>query len=136
MNPPPKKRIPTTPEDWLIHALSDLKLAQLGRGNEGVLHEQVCFHAQQAVEKTLKAVLLFSKIDFPLTHDLEELIDILERAGISLPQEIRDIGILTPYAVETRYPGCWEEITIHDVEEAIRLADMALKWAWEYTKKR
>ena len=44
MNPPPKKRIPTTPEDWLTHAFSDLKLAQLGRENEGVLHEQVCFH--------------------------------------------------------------------------------------------
>ena len=136
MNPPPKKRIPATPEEWLKHAHSDLKLAQLGRRNEGVLHEQVCFHAQQTVEKTLKAVLLFCNIDFPLTHDLEELIDILERAGISLPQEIRDIGTLTPYAVETRYPGCWEEITIHDVEEAIHLAEITLKWAEEYTKKR
>ncbi|MCR4290073.1 MAG: HEPN domain-containing protein [Candidatus Scalindua sp.] len=61
MNPPPEKQILTTPEDWLTHAFSDLKLAQLGRGNEGVLHEQVCFHTQQAVEKTLKAVLLFSQ---------------------------------------------------------------------------
>ncbi len=66
MNPPAKKRTPTTPEDWMIHALSDLKLAQLGKENEDVLHEQICFHTQQAVEKALKAVLLFCKIDFPL----------------------------------------------------------------------
>ncbi|ODS30401.1 MAG: HEPN domain protein [Candidatus Scalindua rubra] len=136
MNQPAKRRTPTTPEDWITHALSDFKLAQLGKENEDVLHEQTCFHTQQAVEKALKAVLLFCKIDFPLTHDLEELIDILEKAGISLPPEIMDIGILTPYAVETSYPGHWEEITMHDVEEAISLAENVLKWTEEYIKKR
>lgn len=44
MNQPVKKRTPTTPEGWMTHALSDLKLAQLGKENEGVLYEQICFH--------------------------------------------------------------------------------------------
>ena len=129
MNPPEKKGVPTSPDEWLKHAVSDLKFAQLGKNEKDILPQQICFHAQQAVEKTIKAVLLFCKIDFPLTHDIEELVDLLTNAGISLPQDIREVGILTPYAVETRYPGYWGEITEHDIDEAIHLAEKAIIWA-------
>lgn len=84
MNQRPKQRVPATSSDWLAHARSDLKLARLGMGQD-VLPEQICFHAQQAVEKSLKAVLLFRRIDFPFTHDLEELIETFEHAGVELP---------------------------------------------------
>ena len=57
MNPPAKKRLMVSPEEWLGHALSDLKLAKLGKEDPDILPEQICFHAQQAVEKTFKAVL-------------------------------------------------------------------------------
>ena len=105
MNPPSRKRFPSTPEEWLSHARSDLILAKLGVEHQDVLYHQICFHAQQAVEKALKAVLLFYRIDFPLTRDIDELIDIFEGAGISPPSHFSDAGSLTPYAVETRYPG-------------------------------
>ena len=85
MNPPEKKRLPSSLEEWLIHAHSDLRLARLGQESNDVLPSQICFHAQQAVEKAFKAVLLFSRVEFPLTHDIEELIDISNQAGISLP---------------------------------------------------
>lgn len=127
-----KKRTPVSPKEWIAHAQSDLNLAQLGKSSHDVLHEQICFHAQQSVEKALKAVLLFRKIDFPLTHDLEELSDILEEAGIPLPSDTLDLGILTPYAIETRYPGHWGELTGQDVDEAISLAEKVLKWAIGY----
>ncbi len=129
MNPPEKKRLPASPEEWLIHAKSDLKLARLGDESKDILPQQICFHAQQAVEKAFKAVLLLYKIDFPLTHDIEELIDIFEESNISLPSEILEAGILTPYAVETRYPGYWDEITKEDVNEAIALAEKVIQWA-------
>ena len=135
MNQQGKKRLPASPEEWLAHAQSDLKLSQLGKDNPEILHEQICFHSQQSVEKALKAVLLFSKIDFPLTHDLEELSYILEGAGIHLPQDILDVGILTPYAVEARYPGYWGELTGQDVDEAITLSERVLKWAAAYITK-
>jgi len=45
------------------------------------------------------------KIDFPLTHDLEQLLELAERAGIPLLEAVQAAGGLTPYAVETRYPG-------------------------------
>ena len=58
MNQKPEKRLPASPEEWLYHALSDYKFAKLGKGGKDILPQQICFHAQQAVEKALKAVLL------------------------------------------------------------------------------
>ncbi len=57
--------VPGSAEDWLRYAKSDLEPARIEKP-EGVLLENLCFHAQQAAEKTLKAVLIFLEIDFPL----------------------------------------------------------------------
>ena len=132
---PDKKRLPGSPEEWLSHATSDLKLAKLGKETPDILRQQTCFHAQQAVEKAIKAVLFSREIDFPLTHDIDELVDILDKVGISLSSELSNAGILTPYAVETRYPGYWGEITDRDVEEAIQLSEQILRWAEEEVSK-
>lgn len=128
MTPPPRKGFLASPIEWLAHARSDLAFARLGL-NQDILPEQICFHAQQAVEKTLKAVLLHEKVDFPFTHDLEVLLDTLHGAGMEVPEELQDVGLLTPYAVETRYPGFWGEIGETDVREAIGLAERVLAWA-------
>ena len=136
MSPPGSKRLPASPDEWLTHAFSDLKLGKLGQKSKGILRQQVCFHAQQAVEKAFKAVLLYRKVDFPLTHDLEELMDILDKAGIPLPSGFEDAGMLTPYAVETRYPGYWDEITKKEVKEAISLAEKIVKWVKKYISKK
>ena len=109
-------------------------MAKLGREDEGIMSEQVCFHAQQAVEKALKAVLLARQVDFPLVHDLEALKDIGQKAGITIPENLLDIDTLTPYAVETRYPGYLEEISEEDVAQAIDLAENFLVWARDQVK--
>ena len=113
---------------WLDHAKNDFKMAKIASGQEGLI-EQICFHAQQAVEKAMKAVLVFHQIDFPFTHDLEQLLVLLERKQIVLPGTLQEIGLLTPYAVETRYPGDWGDITDEDVQKALDLAEKALSWA-------
>ena len=128
MNPPAKRTVEARPERWLEHARSDLALARLG-ARADILPEQLCFHAQQAVEKAFKAVLLHRKVEFPFTHDLSELLDALADAGIEVPESLAEADALTPYAVETRYPGFWGEITEQDVEEAIGLAEEVLRWA-------
>lgn len=130
MNPPAKRSVELQPERWLIHARSDLVLARLGLHRD-VLPEHVCFHAQQAVEKSLKALLLHRRVDFPFTHDLAELLDTMADAGIEVPAEIADADSLTPYAVETRYPGFWGDIAEGDVAEALRLAEAVLRWVEE-----
>ena len=100
---PPKRPLLIDPPAWIISAESDLTLARLGHIQD-VLPEQICFHAQQAVEKAFKAVLISASVEFSLTHDLEELLDIFAEAGIPVPEELLYAGSLTPYAVETRYP--------------------------------
>lgn len=62
-----------------------------------------CFHAQQAVEKALKSVLMAGQVHFRYTHDLEELWNLLVDAGITAPQGIEALRRLSPFAVELRY---------------------------------
>jgi HEPN domain-containing protein len=135
MNLRNKRRAAMTADQWLVHARNDLKLARLGLEHR-VLPELVCFHSQQAAEKALKTVLLHKRIEFPLTHDLEQLLGILREAGVPFPGEVEEIGLLTPYAVETRYPGYCGAITPKDVKEAINAADATLKWAGKLVKRK
>lgn len=120
-----------SPGNWLTHAKSDLKLAKIVREKEDVeiLDEQICFHAQQAAEKALKAVLLFHEISFPFIHDLATMIRLLKDNNISVPEELMDVITLTPYAIETRYPGYSGKITTKDVDDAIDIAKVAITWA-------
>ena len=131
MRPPSKRERPArgTFADWLAHASSDLNLARLARTRDDILVEQVCFHAQQAAEKALKAVLLFRGIEFPLTHDIEQLLELAEIGGVVVPVNLDGAGNLTPYAVEFRYPGHFEEISVGEVDEAISLAAEMVEWA-------
>jgi HEPN domain-containing protein len=61
------------------------------------------FHAQQAVEKLLKALLSYKSIRFPFTHRLLQLADLLEDARNPVPDYAEPLLDLTPYAVEFRY---------------------------------
>ena len=129
MKKPPKNFPPGSPQEWLAHALSDLALARLGINSGEVLPEQVCFHAQQAVEKALKSVLLCNKVSFPLIHDIETLIEIGQQAGMQFPAWADEAATLTPYAVETRYPGYYEDFHDAEVHQALEIAQQAIEWA-------
>ena len=72
---PPKEEV-GTPADWLSLAKADLVHASQPLPPGG-LYSYLCFHAQQAVEKSIKAVLVHHGIDFPKTHNLQVLIDLL-----------------------------------------------------------
>ena len=129
MNPDNEKDTLGSPAQWIIHAESDLRLGRLGADDPSVLREQVCFHAQQAAEKSLKAVLLSRKIEFPYTHDIKGLLKIAETIALVIPPAIQQAALLTPYAVETRYPGDWMDITESDVQEALKTAEHTILWA-------
>lgn len=73
--------------------------------------EVMGFHLQQAAEKLLKALLHVQGIRYRHTHNLGELIHLLERSGQPLPPELDDLRDLTPYATDWRYdfiPGVGE----------------------------
>ncbi len=67
------------------------------------------FHAQQAVEKLLKALLASLQIRYPHTHRLIDLMDLITNAGIVIPSQLEDLRQLTPFAVEFRYDALPEE---------------------------
>jgi HEPN domain-containing protein len=68
------------------------------------------FHAQQAIEKRLKAVLAFRGIDFERTHSIGYLTALLEHHGIDLPDRREQIEELTPWAVAARYEDRFDEV--------------------------
>ncbi len=65
--------------------------------------EVVGFHAQQAVEKSLKAVLAKHRVALRKTHDLQLLIDLLAQNNLPSPPLCDGIHTLGPFAVELRY---------------------------------
>jgi len=86
----------------------------------------ICFHAQQCVEKALKAGLTANQVYFRYTHDLAELINLLTGAGIAPPFTAQELQRLTPFAVELRYD---EGIPLLTREEAADMATRTLAWA-------
>lgn len=119
---------PADPRAWLERAHSNLLIAEKGR-RKGVMLEDLCFNAHQAAEKALKAVCLFKGIDFPKTHSLIRLMDLLETNEIKIPGTVKSADILTQYAVQARYPGPSEEITLDEYQEALNLAAKVVFWA-------
>jgi len=119
----------------MLYAEGDLRLAKIGRADQDIFAGQIGFHAQQAAEKAIKAVLLTYDLDFPLTHDIDDLLTIARKSGLSVSMQIRQAGSLTPYAVEGRYPSK-PGMSESDVPSAMRLAEQVVKWAKQMRKKR
>lgn len=85
------------------------------------------FHAQQSVEKSLKAVLFSKSLEFPRTHDLVELADKLQLAGAAPPYPIEGLVKLSPYAVLYRYDS--DDLGLVSIQDAERTAQDVLTWA-------
>ena len=121
---PPERIAPGAPADWLRHANSDLALARSKRTPE-ILPEALCFHAQQSVEKALKAVLLSKNRVPPRTHNIRTLLDLLPD-DMEVPEHVEDAAVLTEYAVMSRYPSVSEPVEEEELMEAVRLAGRVL----------
>ena len=119
---------PDNPRGWLARAHSNLLLAESGR-QRGVFLEDLCFEAQQAAEKALKAVCVFYKIEFPKTHSLTTLTALLEQAGVQLPPDVREADPLTSYAVQARYPDWDEAVSDAEYQRALITAKQVVAWA-------
>jgi HEPN domain-containing protein len=125
---PQDRPAPGTPQDWLARAESDLALARLPLP-QGAFYEDLCFHAQQAAEKALKAVCQQHGWTFRYTHDLAELVADLKRHGLDVPPEVDEATVLTSFAWEARYPGLGEPVSEEEYREAIRHAQAVVSWA-------
>ncbi|HLF95302.1 MAG TPA: HEPN domain-containing protein, partial [Planctomycetota bacterium] len=97
--------------------------------------EDLCFDAQQAAEKAVKAVLVLQGVDFPRTHQIAELLVLFRQAGHDLPEAVMRAGDLSDYASGARYPVSDEPVDpICPVDEAeyrraVAVADDVVRWA-------
>lgn len=91
--------------------------------------KDLCFHAQQAAEKALKAVYQHYGWTFRYTHDLAELITGLKEKGLDLPHDVVEADALTGFAWEARYPGLVEPVSKDEYEEALQQAEAVVAWA-------
>ena len=115
----PKRYPPDDPREWLNRARSNLARAKVKR--KGVYLEDLCFDAQQAAEKAIKALLIKLDVNFPYVHDLAELLTLVERAGQEVPKLIKRAGELSRFAVFTRYPGIGPSIKEKEYRDAVGL---------------
>lgn len=91
-------------QQWLVYAIRDLKQAQkiLTMGPE--MKYGAAFHAQQCVEKTVKAYLVAQNIRPPRTHDIESLGNLITDSNGQLAKLVKKSKRLTRFAVAYRYP--------------------------------
>jgi len=87
----------------------------------------VGFHAQQAVEKLIKAVLAARGVAFMESHALSYLIGVVEENEIEAPETLSEADVLSPWAVEFRYEG--EEPPVLDRPAALALVEQVRTWA-------
>jgi HEPN domain-containing protein len=111
---------------WLRYAREDLSAALAMLEAEDVLPRHICWLAQQAGEKTIKSVLVYLQIDFPRSHDLDLLRNLIP-ADWPIHDEFPDLAELTEWAVEARYPGTWPEATEFDARFAVAQAQDVYK---------
>ncbi len=110
---------------WLRYARDDLTAARVLAADATVPPRQVCWLAQQAAEKALKAALCFLQIEFGKTHNLDTLRNLLPEDW-TVRSRYPDLAELTAWAIEARYPGDWPEAREEDARRALEIASGVL----------
>lgn len=111
----------------LRKAREDASAVERLASDDEIADSVVGFHAQQAAEKAMKAVLAARGDEFPWTHDLSYLIERLDAIGMRLPGELREVRRLAPWAVEFRYGETIDDLL--DRPQARALTREVIEWA-------
>ena len=122
-----KRFPPDDPREWLNRARGNPVRAEYCI--PGAYLEDLCFDAQQAAEKAIKAVFIERGEPFPYVHELKELLQKLERNGLKVPKYVWEADELSDYAELTRYPGNVGPVKAREHRRAVRIATAVLRWA-------
>lgn len=107
--------------EWIEKAEEDYNSARWLQQSPNAVHNSICFHVQQCIEKYLKAWLQETNIPFSKTHDLQELLDLIVPT-VSIWQTWKpDFKIISTYAVDSRYPG--DSATAENTQYAMQIYD-------------
>ena len=95
--------------------------------NQEIADSIIGFHAQQAVEKWLKAVTAANGTRHSTIHDIDRLVEIVEAAGIEVPLDRDRLAVLTQYAVPLRYDELLDSESL-EREVLVALVDEVAEW--------
>jgi HEPN domain-containing protein len=108
---------------WLIKAKHDLDTAKLVSVNLPEYGDTIAFHCQQAIEKTLKAYLIFLEMEFKQVHDLGYLLNLIITHDEAMETYYPEVDEISRYAVQIRYPDEIIRLSDRQIQDAIQLAD-------------
>lgn len=111
---------------WLEKARNDLLNIDNNLAAESIPWDTVCFHAQQAAEKLLKALLVYHGKEPPRTHDLVALLTQCLQFTPDLDDMEADCRNLTYFAIDSRYP----DDLFHPEERDGRAMNDAARRVW------
>jgi len=114
---------PDDPRTWITKAENDLLNIHNNLLAERVPWDTICFHAQQAAEKMLKAFVVSRGHAASRTHDLVALLADAVTDGGALDVLESDCRLLAPYAVMLRYPGAPGEPSEQEARQAVAAAE-------------
>jgi HEPN domain-containing protein len=119
---PPEEVLRELVRQWVLKADLDYQGADQLLQSADPLRDIVAFHCQQAAEKYLKAFLVRRQVEFPKTHNLRELLDLISAVAPEMAVALEEAAILTPYGVDIRYPGDFPEVLPGQEAEVFQLA--------------
>jgi HEPN domain-containing protein len=107
---------------WLSRANADLLVSRhlLEEGNQVLAI--VGFPRAAGSGKGAQALLVWHQIEFPKTHDIGRLVELIAGFDASLAAHLQAASSLTPYGAQHRYPGDLPEPSVADAERAVQLA--------------
>jgi HEPN domain-containing protein len=106
---------PDHPEVLLRKAKQDELAVEKLLDDGDIEDDLIGFHAQQAAEKMLKALLAARGVDYPKTHNLRVLVELLSAEGLQLPEKLAEIDRLTQFGMTFRY----DSISIADGSDRV-----------------
>jgi len=104
MTRPPDEALNALVAEWIVKADLDFRTV-VRLAEDEAFRDIVVFHAQQAAEKYLKALLTRRQIEFPKTHEIRRLLELLRPSDPEVADALPDARWLDPFGVEIRYPG-------------------------------
>ncbi|MHB8618970.1 MAG: HEPN domain-containing protein [Chloroflexota bacterium] len=107
---------------WLRYAADDLRFAEMAMRDTDTPPRYVCFLSQQSAEKALKAILIVEYVEFPRTHNVEELLALVPQGWQAAMSDLPDLGALSSWAVQARYPDSLREATVGEARAALKQA--------------
>ena len=113
-------------QEWLKYAKSNYHYS-ITPVNDNVLFHDLCNQAQQAIEKSLKALLIYYGVTPEHTHNISKLLKEIKKYT-DIDEDIYDAEYLTTFAMESRYPGCFDEVSEREYSVAVEIAKKCIDW--------